>query len=163
MNTEKLTWTGVATKLPCPMWNISTTCSHSNLFIVGYADHKHSRSSKSHVVAICDLLSTRSAAVEWKPLSKLPVFRSTAVSNCCTPIILGGDSSCLVVGDITTYDMVTNSWRTVGSLPTPRAYPIVGMVEGKVIVVAGGCSQARNKTECESSCLQVVEIGTRKI
>ena len=82
------------------------------------------------MVTICDLLSMGSAAVEWKLLSTLPVFRSTAVCNCCKLIILGGYSSCLVVDDITLYDMATNSWR---SLPTPRAYPIVGVVGGKAM------------------------------
>lgn len=160
LNTREMGWSGVTTKLPCPMWNISTTCSHSNLFILGYADKKYKRCCETHVIAIRDLLLS-STAVKWDDLVELPMFRSSAIANCCTPIVVGGNSSYSAVGDIKMFHVAKRpNWRLVGSLPTPRAYPIVGVVAGKAMVVVGGCSQAMNKTECEDNCLQVVEIGT---
>lgn len=43
------------------------------------------------------------------------------------------------ISTVEVYSPSTNTWRTLGPMPTPRGYPAAGVINGTAYVVGGEC------------------------
>jgi len=160
MNIKNKQWTTLATPLPEKMYDMSATISDDLVWIIGY-DNGSSRSNKVYTVPMDDLIYLTNIKHPWKQLHNDTVcFKTAVVSNSYPPVILGGDDrQNKTVSAVVAYDHKTESWSEVAILSSPRAHCAVAKLPGKRgILVIGGCTETRNLSQCNSSCLKTTEI-----
>ena len=159
MSIAELRWREVATRLPFPMWNMSTTiCDHS-MYIIGYAGEDNMRYQAAYRLSAFDIENSTTAKV-WKKIRSPPRARTTVVPYGYPPLIIGGnDPQFDSVVDVNLYNDENDTWALVDTLKTPRAYSIVAAVDDNAIIVIGGCHKAKNLTTCKASAVVTVEIG----
>ena len=75
-------------------------------------------------------------------------------------MIFGGDDrQNKTVSAVVAYDPKTESWSEVAALSNPRALcAVVKLPVDRAILVIGGCTDAKNLRQCNSSCLNTTEI-----
>jgi len=159
MNITEMRWIEVATRLPCPMWNMSTTICNNEMYIVGYAGEDNMRHKGVYKLSASKIVSSNTAN-SWKPLPLPRRARTTVVPYSNPLLIIGGNDALFdSVADIYMYNVESQTWTLVDSLKTPRAYTIVATIDDNTIIVIGGCHKAKNRTACMESAIATVEIG----
>ncbi|XP_065894290.1 uncharacterized protein [Dysidea avara] len=159
MNIIEMRWREVATHLPCPMWNMSTTICDNEMYIIGYAGEDNMRHKATYRLSADDIVHSTTAK-SWKFLLPPPRLRTTVVSHSNPPLIIGGNDQLFdSVADVNMFNAEMNTWTLVDTLKTPRAYSIVAAIDDKAIIVIGGCHKAKNRTTCMQSAIATVEIG----
>jgi len=129
-------WREVATCLPCPMWNMSTTICNNDMYIIGYAGDDNIRYVSSYKLSANEIVNS-TIARSWSTLQSPSRARTTVVPDFIQPLIVGGSDRSNSVADVSM--CVMGSWTVVDTLKTPRAYPIVAAVDDNAIIVIGGC------------------------
>ena len=161
MNIKDKQWVTLATTLPDKMYDMSATISRDLVWIIGY-DTGSSRSNKVYTVPVNNLISVSNEGYSWKRLlhNYTVSFKAAIVSDLDLPVILGGDDrQNKTVSAVVAYDLKTESWSEVAALSSPRALCAVAKLPGeRGILVIGGCSETRNLSQCNSSCLNTTEI-----
>ena len=150
-------WREVATRLPCPMWNMSTTICNNEMFIIGFAGDDNMRHVSSYKLSVNEIINSTTAR-SWSTLQSPSRARTTVVPYFNQPLIVGGSDTIFnAVADISM--CIMGSWILVDTLKTSRAYSIVAAVDDNAIIVIGGCQKAKNRTACLGSAMATVEIG----
>ena len=161
MNIKDKQWVTLATTLPDKMYDMSATISKDLVWIIGY-DTGSSRSNKVYTVPVNNLINLSNERYSWKQLlhNYTVSFKAAVVSYLDLPVILGGDDrQNKTVSAVVAYDPKTESWSEVAALSSPRAHCAVAKLPGeRGILVIGGCSETRNLSQCNSSCLNTIEI-----
>ena len=164
--TQPLQWTKSNIKLPKPMWAISLTTSHDQLYIVGYAT-SNDRSSKAYQIPVHSLISltdhslTSGQSVEWATLPSAPHYDTTLLPHCYPLVIIGGDDNRDVpTSDVAILDITKNKWCKLASLHTARTCVAVVPISHESILVIGGCTGGRGIAGAQANCISTVEKGT---
>ena len=160
MNTENKQWITVATPLPDKMYDMSATISNDLVWIIGY-DNGSNRSNKVFTVSLDDLVYLTNTKHSWKRLRNDTVcFKTATISYSDPPVILGGDDrQNKTVSAVVAFDPKTESWNEVAMLSSPIAHcAVVKLPEERGMLVIGGCSETKNLSHCNSSCLNTTEI-----
>ena len=160
MNIKDKQWTVLATPLPDKMYDMSATISNDLVWIIGY-DNGRNRSNKVFTVPLDPLISLTNIKHSWRPLRNDTVcFKTAIITNSDPPVILGGDDrQNKTVTAVVAFDLKTDSWSEVAMLSRPRAHSAVAKLpKERGIIVIGGCSETKNLSQCNSSCLNTTEI-----
>ena len=159
MSIVELRWREVATRLPCSMWNMSTTICNHDMYIIGYAGEDNMRYQAAYRLSANDIENSTTAKT-WKKLHSPPRARTTVAPYSYPPLIIGGnDPQFDSVVDVSLYNDEDDTWALVDTLKTPRAYSIAAAVDDNAVIVIGGCHKAKNLSTCKASAVVTVEIG----
>ena len=159
--TQPLQWTKSNIKLPKPMWAISLTTSHDQLYIVGY-NSSRGRSSKAYQIPVDSIISstdhspTSGQSVEWATLPSAPHYNTALLPHSYPLVIIGGsDIQGVSTSDIAILDITKNKWDKLASLHSTRICVAVVPISHDSILVIGG---TKDDDGVEASC--TVEKGT---
>ena len=160
MNIKNKQWMTLATILPYKMYDMSATIANDLVWIIGY-DTGSSRSNKVFTIPVNDLINMTSIKHSWEELRNDTVcFKTAVVRYLDLPVIFGGDDrQNKTVSAVVAFDPKTESWSEVAALSSPRALCAAVKLPGeRGILVIGGCTDTKNLSQCNSSCLNTTEI-----
>ena len=152
-------WTKIRTCLPQPMWVISATICNNSIIITGYDGADNNRYSATYITTIDSIVQSHDDNNKWSQLRQTPYWYTTIVPHTTPPVIVGGrDGQYKTQDNIMLYDDISNSWRTVGSLPIRCTQTTVVTINNNIIIV-GGYSDGRNTETVNATTLTSVMIG----
>ena len=165
--TQAPQWRKSTIKLPEPMWGISLTTSHDQLYIVGYSTSDGKRSSKAYQIPVDSIISssdhspTSGQSVKWATLPSAPHYYTALVPHSYPLVIIGGsDIQGVPTSDVSILDTTKNKWDRLASLHTARIGVAVVPINPKSILVIGGCTGGKGAARAMADCLSTVEKGT---
>ena len=165
-------WRSVPTQLPMRMWVPSATISDDHLWIAGFNnDHSISlnqrdqRSDEVFCIPMNYIFDQENMKKKWTHLKRLVPYYSAAVIPNTSPLVLvGGDTQDArnTMNAIVKYNPLNDHWDEVASLDGPsQAYASVACIgEEQAIVIIGGCTKTVDENARNSSCLNLVQIGS---
>ena len=167
--TQPFQWMKSNIKLPQPMWGISLTISHDQLYIVGY-DTSGGRYSTAYHIPVDPIISsiaqppTSGQSVNWNKLPNAPHYRTALLPHSYPPVIIGGDDiQGVPTSDVAILDIMKNKWNRVASLSTARICVAVVPINHDSILVIGGCTGGKDVAGALAHCISTVEKGTVSI
>ena len=157
--TQPLRWTKSNIKLPEPMWDISLTTSHGQLYIV--------RSTKAYQIPVDSIISstdhspTSGQSVEWVTLPSAPNYCTALLPHSYPLVIIGGcDILGIPTSDVAVLDITKNKWDRLASLRTAKKFVAVVPISHDSILVIGGTKGGIGPEANKASCVSTVEKGT---
>ena len=163
--TQPLQWTKSNIKLPEPMWGISLTTSHDQLYIVGYSV-SDGRSSKAYQMPVDSIISstdhspTSGQSVKWATLPSAPHYNTALLPHSYPLVIIGGTNIQYVpISDVAILDITKNKWDRLASLDTARSCVAVVPMSLDSILVIGGCTGGKDVAGAKANCVSTVEKG----
>ena len=163
--TQPFQWMKSNIKLPQPMWGISLTISHDQLYIVGY-NRSGGRSSTAYHIPVDPIISsiaqppTNGQSVDWNKLPDAPHYYTALLPHSYPPVIIGGSIQGVTTSDIAILDTMKNKWNRLASLSTARNHVAVVPISHDSILVIGGCTGGDNVAGAKAHCISTVEKGT---
>ena len=164
--TQPFQWMKSNIKLPQPMWRISLTISHDQLYIVGYST-SGSRYSTAYHILVDPIMSsiaqppTNGQSVDWNKLPDAPHYHTALLPHSYPPVIIGGDDiQGVPTSDVAIFDIMKNKWNRLASLSTARSYVAVVPISHDSILVIGGTKGGIGVEANKASCVNTVEKGT---
>ena len=164
--TQPSQWVKSNIKLPQPMFAISLTISHDQLYIVGYSTSRE-RSSTAYQLPIASIITliahppTSGQSVDWKKLPNAPHYNTALLLHSYPPVIIGGDDIQGVrTSDVAILDITKNKWNRLASLSTARNNVAVVPISHESILVIGGCTGGKDVTGAKAHSTSSVEKGT---
>ena len=163
--TQPLQWTKSNIKLPEPMWAISLTTSHDQLYIVGYYTSDYSY-SKAYQIAVDSIISstdhspTSGRSVEWATLPSAPHYNTALLPHSYPLMIIGGSIRGVPTSDVAILDIIKNKWDRLASLQAARSYVAVVPISHDSILVIGGSTGGKGVAGAKANCISTVEKGT---
>ena len=163
--TQPLQWTKSNIKLPKPMWAISLTTSHDQLYIVGYStsDGKYSEVYQipvDSIISSTDHSPTSGQSVEWATLPKAPHYSTALLPHSYPLVIIGGSIQGVSTSDVAILDITKNKWDKLASFHTARSCVAVVPISHDSILVIGGTKGGLGIKANRASCVSTVEKGT---
>ena len=74
----------------------------------------------------------------WQCIADVPHYWSSCATLCGQLVAVGGEDKALKdTSTITGYNERTDSWETIGDMPTARRHTLVAILNGKMMVVGG--------------------------
>ena len=157
-------WMKSNIKLPQPMWAISLTISHDQLYIVGYTtDLRYSTAYHIPVDPIISSIAqppTSGQSVDWNKLPDAPHYHTTLLPHSYPPVIIGGSIQGVPTSDVAILDIMKNKWNRLASLSTARDCVAVVSISHDSILVIGGCTGGEDVSGATAHCISTVEKGT---
>ena len=167
--TQPFQWMKSNIKLPKPMWNVSCTISHDQLYIVGY-DTSGGRYSIAYHIPVDPIMSsiaqppTRGQNVDWNKLPDAPHYHTVLLPHSYPPVIIGGtDINGVPTSDVAILDIMKNKWNRLASLSTARSYVAVVPISHDSVLVIGGCTSGKGIAGALAHCSSAVEKGTGSV
>ena len=168
-NCNNYQWTILSTHLPQPMKTINATTCNQSFIIAGYTNAEGYGISGTFIITMDSLVGTEqqqsltSSTSEhdnkWSELYPTPYWNTTIVPNTTPPVIIGGyDEQMKAVNNISLYDDISNSWRTISSLPISCAKATVATINN-IMIVAGGCTDDSTIETAIATILTSVVLG----
>ena len=163
--TQPFQWMKSNIKLPQPMWNISPTLSHDQLYIVGYST-SDSRYSTAYHIPVDPIISsiaqppTSGQSVDWNKLPDAPHYNTALLPHSYPPVIIGGSIQGVSTSDVAILDIMKNKWNRLTSLSTARDCVAVVPISHDSILVIGGCTGGEGVAGAKTHCISAVEKGT---
>ena len=163
--TQPFQWMKSNIKLPQPMWDISLTISHDQLYIVGYSTSR-SRSSTAYHIPVDPIISsiaqppTSGQSVDWNKLPNAPHYNTALLPHSYPPVIIGGSIQGVPTSDVAILDTMKNKWNRLASLSTARNNVAVVPINHDSILVIGGCTGGYDVPGAKAHCISTVEKGT---
>ena len=164
--TQPFQWMKSNIKLPQPMWAISPTISHDQLYIVGYST-SGGRYSTAYHIPVDPIISsiaqppTSGQSVDWNKLPDAPHYDTALLPHSYPPVIIGGDDiQCVPTSDVAILDTMKNKWNRLASLSTARKHVAVVPINHDSILVIGGCTGGEGVAGAKAHCSSTVEKGT---
>ena len=161
-------WTILSTHLPQPMSTINVTICNQSFIIAGYARANGLANKGTFIISMDSLVgadqqslisSTSEDDNKWNELHPTPYWNTAIVPNTSPPVIIGGfNNQWKAVNDISLYDDISNSWRTVSSLPISCIDATVATIND-VIIVAGGCTDYSTMETANATNLTSIVLG----
>ena len=167
--TQPFQWMKSNKKLPKPMWAISLTISHDQLYIVGY-DTSGGSYSTAYQLPIDSIISstaqppTSGQSVDWNKLPDAPHHHTALLPHSYPPVIIGGhDTQYVPTSDVAILDITKNKWNRLPSLSTARSYVAIVPISHESILIIGGTKGGVGVEANKASCVTTVEKGTVSI
>ena len=164
--TQPFQWMKSNIKLPEPMWSISLTISHDQLYIVGYST-SDGRSSTAYQLPVASIITsttqppTSGQSVDWNKLPNAPHYNTALLPHSYPPVIIGGDDIQDVrTSDVAILDTTKNKWNRLASLSTARNSVAVVPISHESILVIGGSTSGEGITGAKAHSISSVEKGT---
>ena len=132
------------TDLPQPLSRPSATICGDQLNVIGSDGSGYSCSLQALLSS--DRPITSPLTLSWKPLPRLPVTGSTAVTLCGQLVIIGGWQDRSSVNSI--LQLVDGEWVRIGSTASGRHYCLVASPSPDRIIIVGGVSARDSVEEC---------------
>ena len=132
------------THIPQPLHSPSATICGDQLNVIGSDGNGYSCSLQA--LPSSDRPITSSLTLSWKPLPRLPVTGSTAVTLCGQLVIIGGWQDRSSVNSI--LQLVDGEWVRIGSTASGRHYCLVASPSPDRIIIVGGVSARDSVEEC---------------
>ena len=169
--TQPLQWTKSNLKLPEPMWAISLTTSHGQLYIVGYttSDGRYTKAYQIPVDSIVSSISSNHSphsgqGVEWATLPRAPHYNTALLPHSCPPIIVGGDDiQDVPTSNIAILNIMENKWDRIASFHSARTCVAVVPISQESVLVIGGTTGGKGVSGAKANCVNAVEKGTVSI
>ena len=163
--TQPFQWMKINVKLPEPMWDISPTISHNQLYIVGYSsDGRYPTAYQLPIASIITSTAqppTSGQSVDWNELPDAPHYDTALLPHSYPPVIIGGsDIQDDPTSDVAILDITKNKWNRLASLSTPRKHIAVVPISHESILVIGGCTGGKDIAGAKAHCINSVEKGT---
>ena len=165
---EHSNWRTASIKLPVPMYEFTPIIPDDHLLIVGYAGADGNVKRAVYSLPVANITSSidgqhnSPTSSRWTELTAVThVFTALVPRSSPPAVIVGGwnNSDKTSTADIKMYDNSEHSWRSVGSLSSPKNFVAVAALDDNAIVVIGGCTKGGTNAERKSSSLTVVELG----
>ena len=113
----------------------------------------------TYITTIGSIVQSHDDIHKWSELCYTPYWYTTIVPHTTPPVIVGGhDGQFKTQDNIMLYDDISNSWRTVRSLPIRCALTTVVIINNNIII-AGGCTDTSNRETANATSLTSVMIG----
>ena len=164
--TQPFQWMKSNIKLPQPMFAISLTISHDQLYIVGYTT-SGSMSSTAYQLPIASIITsttqppTSGQSVDWNKLPNAPHYHTALLPHSYPPVIIGGDDiQGVPTSDVAILDITKNKWNKLASLSTARDNVAVVPISHESILVIGGSTGGKDVTGAKAHSISSVEKGT---
>ena len=165
--TQPFQWMKSNIKLPEPMWNISLTISHDQLYIVGYSTSGGKRSSTAYQLPVASIITstaqrpTSGQSGDWNKLPYAPHYDTALLPHSYPPVIIGGgDIQDVLTSDVAILDITKNKWNRLASLSTARDCVAVVPISHESILVIGGCTGGKGVAGAKAHSITSVEKGT---
>ena len=151
LNMETLQWS-TASSLPETVLYPQMTICDGCYYISDDKDNIFSCSEE-------DLLKSTNSSADgsvWTRLASIPTPQCSSLTTHrgCVLAIGGEDDDDNPTGAIHCFDVATNSWNTIGEVPTPRSGVLTAVLPGNELVVVGGV--------LSGSYCSLTEIGSYK-
>ena len=163
--TQPFQWMKSNIKLPEPMFDISLTISHDQLYIVGYSSG--GRSSTAYQLPVASIITstaqppTSGQSIDWNKLPDAPHYNTALLPHSYPPVIIGGhDIQDVLTSDVAILDITKNKWNRLASLSTARQCVAVVPISHESILVIGGTKGGKGVAANRGSCVDTVEKGT---
>ena len=141
MDIRTLAWS-LAASLPHPYNNASATICGNRLYMLGGVNKDNLCTKSVLTCSLTRLLQSRSETSShpvWKSIADTPLYRATCVAVDGELLAIGGeDDEDENKSDVYKYIPMSNSWRLVTNMPTPRHFCLVAVFPSREIVVVGG-------------------------
>ena len=167
---ENSHWRRASIKLPVKMFEFTPIISDDHLLIVGYSSSRDVDRGiywlpVANITASIDGQHNSTTSSRWTKLTAATHLHTALVPGSSPPVIVGGWNrrDKVPTADIKMYDNSDHSWRSVGSLSSPRSYVAVAAVDDNAIVVIGGCTNGGHNADRKSSSLTTVELGEAEL
>ena len=163
--TEPSQWMQSNIKLPEPMWNISLTISHDQLYIVGYST-SGGRSSTAYQLPVASIITstvqppTSGQSVDWNKLPNAPHYYTALLPHSYPPVIIGGSIKDVPTSDVAILDITKNKWNRLASLSIARNNVAIVPISHESILVIGGCTGGEGVAGAKAHSISSVEKGT---
>ena len=164
--TQPFQWMKSNIKLPQPMFAISLTISHDQLYIVGYST-SGSMSSTAYQLPVASIITsttqppTSGQSVDWNKLPNAPHYETALLPHSYPPVIIGGgDIQGVPTSDVAILDITKNKWNRLASLSTARDCVAVVPISHESILVIGGCTGGKGVAGAKAHSTSSVEKGT---
>ena len=163
--TEPIQWMKSNIKLPQPMWGISLTVSHDQLYIVGYSI-PGVRYFKAYQLPVAPIITsatqppTSGQSVDWNNLPNAPHYDTALLPHSYPPVIIGGSIQGVSTSDVAILDIMKNKWNRIASLSTARDCAAVVPISHESILVIGGCTGGKDIAGAKAHSTNSVEKGT---
>ena len=163
---QPLHWVKSSTKLPVPMWYISLTISHNQLYIVGFSssDGRFPTACQlpiDSIILSTDQPPTSHLSANWTKLPDAPHYDTALLPHSDPPVIIGGhDTQFIPTCDVAILNITKKTWHRVASLSTPRSYVAVVPISTKSVLVIGGTNGGEGIEANKASSVTTVEKGT---
>ena len=165
---ENFHWRRASIKLPVPMFDFTPIISDDHLLIVGYSNRNVYkgvyRLPIANITSSIDEQHNSAISSRWTELTAVTHSCTALVPGSSPPVIVGGwnQSNKTSTADIKMYNNSDHSWRSVGSLLSPKHFVAVAAVDNAIVVI-GGCIKGGHKAERKSSSLTTVELGEAEL
>ena len=141
LDIENVQWSTSTNDLPCEAWSLEMTLNDDSLYL--YYENVMLSCSVENLIKSCVPYREKSSPESmWTRLVDIPVRYGAALATY---------RGCLLVinalGALHCYNKATNSWSSIGKMPTPRYDLLVAVLSDDVLVVTGG-----NKMNCLNHC-----------
>ena len=167
--TQPFQWMKSNIKLPQPMFAISLTISHDQLYIVGYIT-SGTRYPTAYQLPVASIITsttqppTSGQSVDWNKLPDAPHYNTALLPHSYPPVIIGGGDKIQGVptSDVAILDMTKQKWSMVASLSTAKAGVAVVPINHESVLIIGGSSSCKDKdiAGAEAHSISSVEKGT---
>ena len=164
--TQPFQWMKSNIKLPQPMWDISLTISHDQLYIVGYSilDGRYPTAYQLPVAPFITSIAqvfTSQQSVDWNQLPYAPHYNTALLPHSYPPVIIGGgDTQYVPTSDVAVLDITKNKWNRLASLSTARSFVAVVPISHESFLVIGGTKGGDGVAANKASCVDTVQKGT---
>ena len=162
-------WQRLALTLPVSMWGIFPTITDDHLYIVGYTQPKgtSNRTYRLSINLLIFLLQqpqhTRALDRQavWSELSRALHFFTALVPKLYPLIVVGGGDSRgnTTTSDVCMYDMSSNVWKKVASLPNARLNTAAATIDESTIIVFGSYTNGKTTQSVMDTYITTAEIG----
>ena len=163
--TQPFQWMRSNIKLPEPMFDISLTISHDQLYIVGYTT-SGGRYSTAYQLPVASIITstvqppTSGQNVDWNKLPNAPHYNTALLPHSYPPVIIGGNIHYVPTSDVAILDIMKNKWNRLASLSTARDCVAVVPISHESILVIGGCTGGKGVPGAKAHSISSVEKGT---
>ena len=158
-------WMKSNIKLPQPMFAVSLTISHDQLYIVACqtSDNRYSTAYQLPVASI--ITSTAQAPTsgqsgDWNKLPNAPHYNTALLPHSYPPVIIGGSIKGVPTSDVAILDITKNRWNRLTTLPKARSFVAVVPISHESILVIGGTQGGVSVAANKASCIDTVQKGT---
>ena len=136
LNTETLQWS-TASNLPEAVYiNRQLIVCNGYFYISGM--HTVFSCSVTDLLKSCNFVDGSKEDSVWTTLAHIPIKLSTLATLRGHVLAIGGKDDDNPTGAIHCYDVATNSWSSIGEMPTPRYHALTAVFPNNELVVVGG-------------------------
>ena len=154
-----------ACSLPHPFTEATISICRERLYLMGGLD----KTGPTHLVLTCsvpELLQSQTEKLrtepepakqttKWRRIADAPSSLSSCATLCGQLVAVGGWKDYKDTAAIFVYKETTDSWEAMGDMPTARRWPLVVILNGKLMAV-GGFVGVRGRVGTETDVVEIL-------